>query len=217
MVLTKKIIAFSFIATISAITSASATTIVRMPVTIWNHCENGEDSLQALASFHNTYANKDITIIYPEKQAIYLTVTSNSQTIRLSKKTDFNGCNIIVRNNCRKNHFLFSLSTTLDKTKEIEIKKQDLDNGDFSNYKPLATGKKMLLIEDNTPWVSRRKGYDYGAHRQDILFIQDCKAAEKTTTLYNTPYTSPKCKFLTVDDEEKTFGNLIFTRTPNST
>ena len=52
--MTKKIIAFSFIATISAITSASATTIVRMPVKIWNHCENGEDSLQALASFHNT-------------------------------------------------------------------------------------------------------------------------------------------------------------------
>ena len=216
--MTKRFIVLFFIATIYAIANtASATTIVRMPATIWNHCKNGEDSLQTLASFHNTYANKDITIIYPEKQTIYLTVTNNCQTIRLSKQTDFNGCNIIVRNNCRKNHFLFSLSITQDKAKEIDVKKQDIDNGDFSNYKPLATGKKMLLIEDDTPWVSRRKGYDYGAQRQDILFVQDSKAAGKTTTLYNTPYTSPKCKFLTVDDEEKTIGNLIFTRTPNST
>ena len=216
--MTKRFIALFFIAAIYSIANtASATTIVRMPATIWNHCKNGEDSLQALASFHNTYANKDITVIYPEKQTIYLTVTNNCQTIRLSKQTDFNGCNIIVRNNSRKNHFLFSLSITQDKAKKIDVKKQEIDNGDFSNYKPLATGKKMLLIEDDTPWVSRRKGYDYGVQRQDILFVQDSKAAEKTTTLYNTPYSSPKCKFLSVDDEEKTFGNLFFTRTPNST
>ena len=86
-------------------TGITYATTINLPVSIWKNCRNGVDSLNALAEFHKTYIFKDVTIVYPAKKTIHITITANAPTIWLSHRTDFNGCTFIVRNNS-KDHLL---------------------------------------------------------------------------------------------------------------
>jgi len=205
-----------FLAIALWLTCLTHATTINLPTTIWNKCRNGADSLSALAEFHKRYVNKDVTIVYPRNHVVHLSITEKAQTIGLSKQTDFNGCTFVVDNRS-KNHYLFAIVYPETTAKPIEISKKDIDKGDFSKLPVFQNNRCLLLIKDRNPWVKNRKGYNYGATRSDILLIEDGKALNQATTLYDTPSSNPECKFLETDLTEKKFANLTFIRSARST
>ena len=207
------VVSFVF-SVVSSTTFASVT--IDVPTSIWRQCKNGRDSLDALYKFHRPYTNQDVTIRYPAHQVVHLTITDKAETIWLSKHTDFNGCTFIV-SNTSKNHFLFAIAYPDATAEPVEISKKTIDKGDFSKLSEFQNNPYLLLIEDRTPWIENRKGYNYGATRRDILFIENGKALNQVTTIYNTPYSNPECKYLKADIEEKLFANLTFIRSAHST
>ena len=196
--------------------SPSAATVIPLPTSIWDNCRDGADTLAALAAFHRPYTGKDVTIRYPANQTIHVTITQGAQTIWLPARTDFNGCTIIAKNTNRA-FFLFAIARPDDAAKPVEIEKKQIDGGNFSRIAPLASGTKMLLLTDTTPWVENRAGYSYGATRKDILLIKNGKTTDRATAPYNTPATMPQCKYLEADTIAKTFSNLTFVRHEAST
>lgn len=198
------------------LTCLTHATTINLPTSIWYKCRNGADSLNALAEFHKRFVNKDVTIVYPRNLVIHLSVTERSQTIGLSKQTDFNGCTFIVDNRS-KNHYLFAITYPEATAKPIEISKKDIDKGDFSKHPIFQGNSHLLLIKDSNPWVKNREGYNYGAIRSDILLIEDGKALNRATTLYDTPSSNPECKYIEADFTEKKFANLTFIRSARST
>ena len=201
---------------LSVVTSTIfAAATIDVPTSIWKECKNGKDSLHALVQFHRPYNNQDVTVRYPARQVIHLTITDKAETIWLSKHTDFNGCTFIVSNRS-KNHFLFAIGHPDTKAKPINISKGAIDKGIFAQHQEFQKGVKLLLIKDRTPWVGNRKGYNYGAFREDILLVKEGNALNKVTANYNTTSSEPECRYMDTDDKEKVFSNLHFIRNANS-
>lgn len=198
------------------ITIGGSATVINVPESIWFNCKNGVDSLEALVRFHKTYKGRDITIVYPTKKTIYLTISANSEAISLSQRTNFNGCRIIVKNTSKPSHILFHLTTNIA-PRSIYVSKRKIDSGDFREIPELSKGTCLLIINDKMPWVDNRKGYSYGAKRSDIMLLNNGIAEGTTTTSYNTRTSDPMCRIISTDNKEKFFCNLKFERAIEST
>lgn len=198
------------------LTGIAHATNINLPVSIWKNCRNGVDSLNALAEFHKTYIFKDVTIVYPARKTIHITITPGAPTIWLSHRTDFNGCTLVVRNNS-KDHLLFALAWPDATAKDTPVGPKAIDSGDFSQNPSLSKGNKMVVVEDKTPWVSQRQGYGTSAIRRDIMIIRDGKAQGTVTAPYQTPSTSILSKAMNISESEKSFQNLTLKRASGST
>ena len=109
--------------------------------------------------------------------------------------------------------FLFSY---INKSESVDVPAELIDNGVFYEIPSLNHGKKLLVIEDQNPWVENRSGYSYGHIRKDILLLKKGKAQNQTIMPYNNEYSSPKCKVYDVEYSRLFINNLIFNREPNS-
>lgn len=140
-------------------------------------------------------------------------ITAESPVIPLTQHNDFKGLVLTVKNKAKK-CFMFSM---LNEGDSIFVDKELLGGNDFSTVDSLAKGLHLLVLEDETPWVSHRSGYNYGAIRKDILLVDDGKAKNQPVSSYTTDTTKPKCMVIPVTKEEKTICNLTIKRSSEST
>jgi len=141
--------------------------------------------------------------------AVTIEVTTDAHPIPLGRHNDFGGVIITVKNNA-KTHFLFTMTDTL--WTSIALNPGDVDFGDLSSVKELASGTYLLVLEDQHPWVKYRIGYRYGAMRKDILLVRDGQTLNCPVSPYATDSTKMIAKFHPTDEELKTISNLTITR-----
>ena len=106
-------------------------------------------------------------VSYKGIRSIEVEVPNNAKSIPLTYKTDFNDVSIIVTNNS-SDMFMFEMS---DEIVPIIVTKEQIDNGDFTDIPELMGDGCLLVLEDETPWVKERIGYNYPVIRRDILLI----------------------------------------------
>ena len=179
-----------------------------------SEAKNGREAYYVLLKCHQDAIKNKKGVSYKGIKILNLEIPQNAITIPLTYYTDFAGAKIVVKNT-QKNFSLFRITQGL---KPIEtIKGQDIDNGNFSDYQILRKGKKLLVIEDDNPWVENRKGYSYGAIRKDVMLVRNGKATNSPIALYNTPFSRPKGSYCDIVCDKISFKNMIFVRTSEST
>lgn len=119
----------------------------------------------------------------------------------------------VARGPDRHRTLLFAMSSP---STPVEISKESVDGGDFSQFPELASGDKLLALSDKAPWTERI-GYNYHVFRQDLLWIHDGQGMNTPITRWNTDSTKLSATFFNVDSEEKVFRGLTLHRTPEST
>lgn len=174
---------------------------------------NGVERYNVLYETHKAAVAAGVNVDYSGIKTINLEIPENAKRIPLTQFNDFKGCVLVVKNTT-KNHRLFNYAA---KETPISINKQSIDNGDFRSIEPLRRGRYLLLIEDENPWVLKRKGYKYGHQRKDVLLVENGRARNATTMPYNNAYSKPKCTYVTLDDKPFVFKNVTIERDPGCT
>ena len=176
--------------------------------------KNGIERYNVLLKTHNAAIAKGVDVDYkglPSK--IEIEIPKNSSPIKLTSKNDFCGITFVVVN-VVNNSFLF---TKVEKIKDIQIKKDVIDSGNFRTIKELSSGNKILIIYDTNPWGGKRKGYDYSPMRKDIIYIHKGVGVNNAVKNYNNKHSNPKCFFRSVNDECVNLKNIKFIRSNKST
>lgn len=173
---------------------------------------NGIERFNVLMRTHVIADSLGCGVSYDGIAKIEIYIPKSANGIPLTKYTDFGGVEIIVRN-MQKHLSLFVLNNDLS---QIDVSKEEIEKGDFRKIEQLRQGRKLLVIEDQTPWVKNRRGYNYGADRKDILLLQDGKAVNKTIATYNNDVSMPQVSFCDADNDPIIIKNLVFTRSTDS-
>ena len=177
--------------------------------------KTGEERYNILFEAHVRALEKGAQVDYSGIDTLRLEIPKKAKSIPLGYKTDFKGAVFIVNNVVPGNFFLF---TKTQKADTIALKSlADIDNGDFRGYSELRSGKKMLIIEDKNLWIEKRRGFNYGMNRRDILVLKNGKAQNKTCTVYDNAYTEASCSYIPISKRKTTFSNIEFYRTSTST
>lgn len=175
--------------------------------------KNGKERFELLRRAHENAVSIGAAISYEGIETIEVEIPLGAKSIQLSSHTDFAGVELKVKNTTTENFSLFVLSQKLTK---VKVTKEQITSGRFGNVNELRRGEKILVIEDETPWVANRLGYNYGATRKDILYLKGGKARGTVTAAYNNEQSSPKCYYCDVKGRKTWLGNLVFTRTSDS-
>lgn len=153
--------------------------------------KTGEGRYQALYRAHVAAQQRHTDVDYSGVGDLNIAIPKDAKTIPLTAHNDFKGITITVTNNVHD----FTLFDLTGEATEIDVPQNILDSGDFTTIPQLATGRKMLLVQDKKPWTKRAgKGFDYYCYRQDIIYLVDGKATNKAVCPYgDTVTTQPKC------------------------
>ena len=166
---------------------------------------------EVLLHTHKAAIEQRCGVTYKGIKRIEIEIPNDAVPIPLSYNTNFAGVEIVVRNN----HKRLSLFEYTQNLAPIIVSKEYLAKGDFTQHKELCNGKKMIIIEDQTPWVEKRSGYNYGATRKDVVLIEKGVAQNRPIATYNNEDSKPIVRFC--DAKGKfVFKNLIFTRSEDS-
>lgn len=175
--------------------------------------KTGEERFYVLQRTHEEACRRGIGVSYAGIKDIYIVIPSNPKSIPLGSYTDFANVTFTVENK-KKDFSLFLLSDSLT---SVEVKGKEIDKHDFSRNPVLKKGNKLLVIEDMTPWVENRIGYNYGATREDIMIVKGGKCEHGPVQSYCTSASSPACSYREVDvSAKKIIKNTVFNRTKNS-
>lgn len=175
---------------------------------------NGQERFEVLMQCHKDAVSRNCSISYSGIKSIELNIPVNASSIPLPEKTDFAGVKLIV-NNTSQDYALFRMKGDL---KEISMTGELLDEGIFARRSDLNSGYILLIIEDQTPWVQERIGYEGGTFkRKDVVVLKNGIAQNKTVMPYNNSQTQTKAWMCNVSDRRKVVKNLIFERTRTST
>lgn len=176
--------------------------------------KNGEERYWALYNAHVAALELNVQVDYSNIGQLDIEIPEKAKSIPLGERTDFRGLVLNVENNNRDKFILFSL---IRKAKDISIDKAALVSYDFTSYPELSTGIKMLIVQDKTPWVDVRKGFNYGAIRKEVLLLKNGKAVNETVQPYSNAHSDPLFKYIDESNQKKYFKNLFFYRTGGST
>ena len=156
----------------------------------------------------------NLDVDYSKIDSLTIEVTENSESIPLTSNNNFNGLELIVKNNSKK-HYLFEM--VQNKWDSVDFDKNIVDDGDFSSINEISEGVWLLQLVDLFPWVKNRTGHNYGAIRKDILLVKNGYAVNSPISSYSTDSTKLKTYFCKADEKLKTISNLTFTRDTSST
>ncbi len=175
--------------------------------------KSGIERYNVLMAVHQEAVRTGQGVSYAGIGKISIEVPSSPKSIPLSSFTDFAGVELEVLNQ-QKNFHLF---TMFGERKSINVDKRLLENNNFRAVDELSKGRKVLIIEDLTPWVKERKGYDVGANRGDILYIQQGKVKNKLIESYSSDSSNPSFSFFEGSKRPSVIKNLVFKRHNQST
>ena len=171
--------------------------------------QNGTDRYRALLKTHKEAVRLGFDVDYTGIDTLRIEIPEGAESIPLTPRNDFRGLTLIVTNNV-KNFFLFGY---VGKTHEVAVEKALIDGGDFGSIDALARGSKVLIVNDQNPWVANRIGYNSAAYRKDLLVLNNGVAQNSVTASYATPASDPKCVYFDFHADTLTFKNLTFLRT----
>ena len=174
---------------------------------------SGDERFELIRAAHEKAVKIGAVISYKGLSRLDIEIPRGAKSIPLPFETDFASVEIVVKNTEVPNFSLFVLSHELNK---VTVMKGQISSGKYKDVPELRRGKKILVIEDETPWVTNRKGYSYGAARRDILYLRNGTAQGNVVATYNNPQSSPKCYYRDVRGQKTRIRNLIFTRTSDS-
>lgn len=175
---------------------------------------SNEERFWVLYKTHSIANENSWKVSYKGINQINIDIPADAKSIPLSDCTDFKNVSIIVNNTQRKNFFLFEL---VQETYPVSVPKELFETYDFRRIEQLKKGKKLLIIEDLNAWVENREGYNYGAIRRDVLFLNKGKSINKTIAPYSNAASAPKCSYVSISRRRKEFKNINFIRTIEST
>jgi len=174
--------------------------------------QTGIERYWSLFNAHTYALANGLEVSYEGIDTLDIELPPDFSSIPLGPRTDFGGLVLYVTNHSRHNA-LFAMSAP---STPVEISKETVDGGDFSQIPELAFGDKLLALSDKTPWTNRI-GYDYPVFRQDLIWIHDGQGMNAPITRWNTDSTRINASVFNADTAQKVFRGLTLHRTPEST
>lgn len=176
--------------------------------------KTGEERYWALYNTHTEAIRQGKSVSYKGVGDISITIPKEAKWIPLANNTDFEGITITVENP----NVDIALFSMVKRGYPIDIDQALLDKGNFRRYDKINKGMVLLILKDENPWVVKRKGYDYGAIRNDILLLKNGIAQNKAIMPWGDKRTTkPTCQYIYCDECKKTVKNLTLVRTKTST
>lgn len=176
--------------------------------------KTGEERYWALYNTHTEAIRQGKDVSYKGVGDISITIPKEAKWIPLANNTDFEGITITVENP----NVDIALFSMVKRGYPIDIDQALLDKGNFRRYDKINKGMVLLILKDENPWVVKRKGYDYGAIRNDILLLKNGIAQNKAIMPWGDKRTTkPTCQYIYCDECKKTVKNLTLVRTKTST
>ena len=180
-----------------------------------------EDIYRVLLRTHQAADSCGAIVSYAGIDTLRIAIPADAQSIPLQKNNDFGGVVFIV-NNSAKELFLFQYSPAAEPIIVHDTLSlcHAIDSGNFMNILDLAEGDWLLRIVDSTPWVDRRRGYQYGHYREDIMILHNGISYDTTAMPYSFGGSRPTLfarRLDSVDTCPFSFGNIILMREQAST
>ncbi len=172
---------------------------------------DGKERFEALKRCHEDAVLRQCAVSYKGIDSIYLVIPQHAESIPLADNTDFAGVRITVENK-EKDLVLFLLKNELT---EIAVPKASLKKG-VKIARLNSQGIILLVIEDQTPWVSERKGFGHTVIRKDVLVAKNGVIQNNPILGYNTAMSTPKVQYCEVVNDKKIIKNVVFERTKDS-
>lgn len=176
----------------------------------WFLNKTDEDSFIGFNSFIDLYNNsiEEATFIFDVTE-LHITLPKNFKGFYITRSVDF--CNIKVYvKNIHKYSTLFIWSRK-DEIQEVEINKDEIDlkNIDFTKY----FGRKDVILHlyDNNELV-HRLGYEYGAHKSDMIEVASGYFKNQPCTPYNEEEVDLTCYFVETKKEITYIKNITIIR-----
>ena len=166
----------------------------------WAQAKTGEDRFWVMYNAHSDAIKKNCSVNYSSLYNIEIEIPANAKSIPLTEKTNFRDVSLTVTNTKKRDFVLFKLE---NKQKEIDVSKDCFRTFDFSAYPELRSGTILLVVNDETPWVGQRIGYNYGATRYDILLLKNGIAVNRPVSSYSNDISIPKCSFVVSSTSKK--------------
>ena len=173
--------------------------------------QDGISRYNALYSAHVEAGAHGLEVSYEGIDTLEITLPPDFQSIPLPPRTDFGGLVLHVTNN-ERHGALFAMHNP---TQTVDISKQTVDCGDYKSHPELASGDKLLILNDQNPWTERI-GYGYKVYRQDLIWIHDGQGMNTPIAPWNSETTLISASFATVDTCMKVFRGLTLLRTAES-
>lgn len=170
--------------------------------------KTGIERYNVLLRCHTEAVRLGAKVSYKGIDTIRLEIPLKFRSIPLTDDTDFSGCVLIVRND-QKNIFLFSMKND---TTKIVVPAKNVDNARFIDIPLLASGNKLLVINDKNLWVNRRIGHRYGHIRKDVMLVTNGIGSNKPIMPYNNKASDLQCYYSEVSLSQKNFKNITFLR-----
>ncbi len=174
--------------------------------------KTGVERYNCLLACHKDAIKKNASISYAGIRFIDIEIPANAESIPLPNEVDFAGVKLNVVNN-QKNIFLF---VSTESTSNIQVSAKEIDSGRFTDNPALSTGRILLILNDEKPWVENRKGYDFGVTRRDVLYVENGVAQNSVTYPYDNKNSKPKAVYVKIG-AKKAYKNLVFNRDARST
>lgn len=179
----------------------------------WADAVSATDRYRVLLATHQAAVAAHSQVDYSGIDTIGLDIPDDFKSIPLAAYNDFKGCVIRVRNTQRR-VVLFTCAS--DRT-PVNVDKALIDTGVFVSVPELAENRKLLVIEDQNPWVEQRKGYRYGHQRRDILLLENGHAKNSVVMPYCNVQSSPLCVCISPRYAFLVVKNLTLIRDSSST
>jgi hypothetical protein len=175
--------------------------------------KNGIERYECLYKTHCAAVKAGVNVSYKGIDSLHIEIPQDAKSIPLTDNNDFDGLVLIVSNKS-KNHFIFKMGQNAN---EIAIDKSSIEKGDYTDEPLLSDGDPVLIIEDRTPWVKNRRGYEYGAIRKDVVCLKNGRAQNSVIASYDTELSNPSVKFYPQSSSLKKISNITFIRCPENT
>ena len=180
----------------------------------YDEAKNGEERFAALYRTHAEAVRQGAVVDYSGLNEIDLVIPPDAKSIPLTGNNDFSGVTFNVKNTS-KNFILFQRTFAIE---PIAITKCMIKRGRYSSIKKMTNGRALLIIEDKTPWVETRKGYNYSAIRKEAIIVENGKACNNPIYSYNTKQSNPIAFYRSLDGNNgTTIANLTLNRSKGST
>ena len=175
--------------------------------------KTGEERFNILKKAHTDAVSFGRDVDYSGVGRVDLEIPANASTIPLRENTDFKGAVFHVVNTSKK-LYLFTLSLA---RKPVKVTGAQIDAADYSAVPELRSGLHLLLVQDDSLWVYRREGHDYGATRKEAVLVRDGEGSNGPCAPYNTPASRINATYCDATDDLKTFANVTLDRDKAST
>lgn len=170
--------------------------------------KNGVQRYDVLLKTHEAAIKMKVGVTYAGIRQIDLDIPQFSKPIPLGDYTDFAGAVLNVTNNVN-NRYLFEIDNEIER---VELTKKQLTKKDFSRVRRLKKGLHLLIVEDRSPWIKQRRGYQYSVNRKDIILIDDGVARNQPIHPYSDSFSKPQFQIAEVSSSEIIIKGLTLNR-----